>query len=387
MNPLNAIPLVWKNVFRNRRRSVLTILSMAISICLLGVMLSLYWSFFTRPPGEAQAMRLITINRVSITSVLPISYREKIRTVPGVDEVMVMQWYGGTYKDARDYRNIFARFAVEPEKLFRLYPEYRIVEEQKRAFLADRRGCILGRPLAERLGLRVGDRMHVQGDIYPVDLDLIVHGFYDSKRDGQNMFFHNAYLEEGAPNFKNFAMMYVVRAREGADPREVAGRIDGTFRNSLAETKTDTERAFEVSFLSYVGDVKMFIGALASALTFTILLVAGNTMAMSARERVREVGAMRTMGFTPGALFGLLTGEGVALAMLGGAIGIGLAEGVCAGLRELPSIVVDLGTLHVNATVAAECLGASLLIGVFGSAIPAWSASRKPITTALRFVD
>jgi putative ABC transport system permease protein len=387
MKLLRTIPLVWKNVFRNRRRSILTILSMAISICLLGVMISLYWAFFVQPEREAQSLRLITINRVSITSVLPISYREKIAAVSGVDEAMVMQWYGGTYKDNRDIRNIFARYAVEPQKFFKVYPEYHVTEDEKQAFLHDRAGCMLGRPLASRLGLRLGDRVHIQGDIYPIDLDLTVRAIYDSTRDNQNFFFDNAYLEEGAPRFKNFAMMYIVTVRPGSSLQTVADTIDSTFVNSLAETKTDTERAFEVSFLSYLGDVKLFIGALAAALTFTILLVSGNTMAMSARERVREIGVLRTLGFSRGTLFGMLAGEGILLALVGGIIGTFLAEGICAGLRMLPSIMVDTARFRVTPGVAAECLAASLFIGFISSVVPSYGASRRGITEALRFVD
>jgi putative ABC transport system permease protein len=379
--------LMARNILRNRRRSLLTVLSIAISICLLGVMLSLYRSFFLEPPAELQSLRLITVNRVSITNVLPISYRERIRQVPGVEEVTVMQWYGGTYKDNRDIANIFARFAIEPAKLFRIFPEFRVDPEQKKAFLADRRGCLVGRPLAERLGLKVGDRVHVQGDLYPVDLDLIVRGIYSSPRDSQNLYFDNAYLEEGAPNFKNFAMLYVLRVRPGHDLQAVARAIDEQFRNSLAETKTDTERAFEAGFLSYLGNVKLFIAALGGALTFTILLVAANTMAMSARERVREVAILRTLGYSRGALFGLLAGEGVGLALCGGALGTLLARMICLWLKTLPSLMVNLGGAQVTAGVAAACLGASAAIGLASSAVPAWGAARRPITQALRFVD
>jgi putative ABC transport system permease protein len=387
MNLVRDLPLLLRNAVRNRRRSLLTVLSVAVSICLLGVMLSLYHSFFLRPPDEGQSLRLVTINRVSIMTVLPISYGDKIRRISGVTETTSLQWFGGTYKDNRDVRNMFARFSVDPKKLFVIYPEYSVPEDQKQAFLADRRGCIVGRPLAERLGLKLGDHVLIEGDIYPVNLDLIVKAIYDSLRDNENLFFHSAYLEESAPDYRDFAMLFVSRAEDGTDLRQLANVIDATFRNSMAETRTDTERAFEVSFLSYLGNVKMFIFAVAIALTFTILLVLANSMAMSARERVREMGVMRTLGFTPGSLFVLLVGEAVVLALAGGLCGVLLAEAICAGLRAMPSIFVDLKPVRVTPLLACLCLAVAAAIGAISSSIPAWGTSRKPITEALRFVD
>jgi putative ABC transport system permease protein len=350
-------------------------------------MFSLYRSFFLRPADESQARRLVTVHRVSIMNTLPIFYRERIRSVEGVEEVTVMQWFGGTYKDPRDVRNMFARFAVDPERLLRIYPEYELSEEEKTAFLGDPRACIVGRPLAERLGLRTGDHVQIQGDIYPVNLDLIVRGIYDCRRDNENLFFHNRYLEESAPLYKNFAMFFALSVRPGYEPAEVAARIDATFLNSQAETRTDTERAFEMSFLSYLGNVKMFIAAVGGALTFAVLLVMANTMAMSARERVRETGVLRTLGFTQGAVFRGMVAEAVLLALGGGALGLLLAEGVCAVLRGLPSVFVDLKTVVVTPGVVLACLAVALLLGAASSAGPAWLATRLPITTSLRQVD
>jgi putative ABC transport system permease protein len=319
--------------------------------------------------------------------VLPIAYRERIRNVPGVKEVMAMQWYGGTYKDNRDVRNMFARFSVEPDKLFTIYPEYQMPEDQKEAFRKDRRSCIVGRPVAERLGLKIGDRVYVQGDIFPVDLDLTIRGIYDARRDNENLMFHHDYLAEGAPAYKNIVMLFAVRVDKAENVRAVIDGIDQQFRNSTAETKTDTERAFEISFLSYLGDVKSFLFAVAGSLTFMILLVAANTMAMSARERVREIGVLRTLGFTPGEIFGLLIGEAAFLGVAGGLLGVGLAELICAGLRTLPTVFVDLRMLGMTAALALLCTGTAVMIAAMSCAIPAWGASRRGITEALRFVD
>jgi putative ABC transport system permease protein len=384
---LRFAPLILKNALRNKRRSLLTILSISISICLLATMFSLYWSFFLRDPTADQALRLITIDRVSITNILPISYRERIRSVPGVREVMVMQWFGGVYKDSRDMRNMFARFSVEPRKLFSIFPEYRIPEDQKEAFIRDRRGCIIGKPLADRLNLKVGDRIFIKGDVFPMDLDLVLRGIYESDRDVEDLYFQHDYILEGYPVFKNYASMFIVLAEDQSRLAETAQAIDESFRNWPSETKTDTERNFEVGFLSYIGDVKMFILAVSLALAFTILLVNANTVAMTVRERTREIGVFRTLGYSEGGVLGLLLSESVTLSLIGGAAGLGLAVIVIAYLRTFPSMMVDLKPLTLKPAVAVACLGIAAMVGLASCFFPARHAARQPITEALRVVD
>lgn len=387
MELLRYGPLVLKNALRNKRRSLLTVLSISISICLLGTMFALYWSFFLREATDDQALRLITIDRVSITNVMPISYRERIRSAPGVREVMVLQWFGGVYKDSRDMRNMFARFSVEPRKLFTVFPEYQMPEDQKEAFFRDRRGCIVGRPLADRLGLKIGDRIFIKGDVFPMDLDLVLRGIYDSRREVEDLYFQHDYILEGYPVFKNYASMFIVLATDQKRLGEVAQTIDASFRNWPNETKTDTERAFEVGFLSYVGDVRMFLLAVSLALGFTILLVNANTVAMSVRERTREIGVLKTLGYTEGGVLGLLLAESVALSLIGGAAGLLLAGLVVAELRTLPAMLLDLKPLRITPEIALGCLAIAALVGVASSLFPARRAARRPITEALRVVD
>lgn len=387
MRLLRYIPLILKNALRNRRRSVLTVLSIAVSICLLATMFALYYSFFLRDATTEQALRLITIHRVSITNVIPISYRERIRAVPGVREVMVLQWFGGVYKDSRDMRNMFARFSAEPRKLFTMFPEYNMPEDQKQAFYRDRRGCIVGRPLAERLNLKIGDRIYIKGDVFPMDLDLILRGIYSSNREVEDLFFHHDYILEGYPVFKNFASMFIVLAEDQNRLAELSAAIDDTFRNSPAETKTDTERAFEVGFLSYIGDVKMFLLVVSLALAFTILLVNANTVAMSVRERTREIGVLKTLGYSTGGVLGLLVSESVLLAILGGASGLFMSIFVLSYLRTLPSMLVDLKPVRLTPAIVISCLAVAALVGLASCYFPARKAARRPITEALRVVD
>ncbi len=380
--------LIVRNSLRNRRRSVLTILSIAASICLLGVLLAMYHMFYFREASPEAALRLITMNRISLANPLPISYRERIRQVPGVAEVSVFQWFGGTYKDARDMRNFFGRFAVEPEKLFRLYPEYQVPEDQKKAFLSERTACLVGRPLAERLGFKLGDRISIVGDIYPVTLEFTVRAIYDAPRDNENLLFHLEYLRQSiSPGRRDSVGSFVIRAENAAAVPQVSKAVDAMFRNSPQQTRTDTERAFELSFLSYMGNVKMFLLSICGALTFTILLVSANTMAMSVRERIREIGILKTLGFTSDAILGIILGESVVIALIGGVLGLLLAGSICTLIAQAPTLYADMKSLAVNSWVAAIGLGLAALIGVVSCSIPAWSASRRTIVEALRFTD
>lgn len=386
---LKYLPLVLKNSLRSRRRSLLTILSIALSLCLLGVLGALYFMFYLSEASDQQALRLVVRNRVSLARPLPFYYGQRIRQVPGVDEVIILQWFNGTYKDARDMRNFFARFATEPEKLFTVYPEYQVPPDQRQAFIEQRTACMVGRKLAQRLGFQLGDRITILGDIYPVDLEFVVRAIYDSERDNENLFFHYDYLSEalGDSYFSDQVGNFSLRAARAEDVPGIAEAVDAMFRNSTVPTKTETERQFEVSFLAYLGNVKLFLLAICSAVTFTILLVSGNTMAMSIRERVREVGILKTLGFTRRTILALIISEAVTMALIGGVIGLLIADGLCRVLRTMPSMYADMGRVQLPASMWGVCLAVAVLVGVLSSIMPAWGAARRPIVEALRFND
>jgi putative ABC transport system permease protein len=385
--PLRYFPLVLKNTLRNRRRSVLTVLSIAASICLLGVLMAMYHAFYFSEPSAQSALRLITINRISLANVMPVSYMESIKAVPGVREVAIFQWFGGIYKDS-DFKNFFARFAVEPSKVFVTHPEYRVPEEQKQAFIRDRTGCMVGRPLAQRYGWKLGDKVTIIGDIFPVTLEFTIRAIYDAPRDNENLLFHWEYLRESTPVMRrDRTSSFVVLADSPESVPRIAKQIDDMFRNAPDQTRTQTERAFELSFLGYLGNVKLFLLAVCGAVTFTLLLVSGNTMAMSVRERVREIGIMKTLGFTPGGILGIILGESVLIALVGGALGLAISAGICDFIRRGPITFVDLKMLHVPPEVAALGLLLAALIGFSSSIVPAWGASRRPIIDCLRFTD
>lgn len=382
------LPLIVKNTLRNRRRSTLTVLSIAISLCLLGVLMAMYHLFYFADATPEQALRLWTRNRISLTSIIPFAYREQIARVPGVRMVMIHQWFGGVYKDARDMKNFFARFGTEPDKYFTMYAEHKIPEEEKLAFQRERTACIIGNGLVKRLGFKLGDRIALTGDIFPTKLELTVRGIYHSVSDNENLIFHRDYMNEGLPpRYKDIVSNFVILIDRPENSARISHDIDEMFRNSTVQTKTETEQAFGQSFLAFLGNVKMFVLLISAAITFTILLVSGNTMAMSVRERVREVAILKTLGYTPAGILGVIVGEAVAISLLGGGLGLTLAAGICWALRQGPSVFVDLKALTLAPAVIAISLAIALAIGLASSWIPAWNVSRRSIVESLRFTD
>jgi len=382
------LPLIAKNCWRNRRRTSLTIASIGISMCLLGVMMSMYHAFYMADPSPAQALRLITRNRVSLTVAIPLAYQQRILQVPGVREAMIYNWFGGTYKDSRDPKNQFARFAVEPEKLFKLYGEYQIPEDQKKAFERERTACVIGRDLQKTFNFHLGDRINITGDIYPGNFEFTIRGIFDSPTASAVMYLNKEYVDQSLDERRRGMVgMYNILIDDPADSSRIASAVDGMFRNSTAETKTESEQAFVVGFLALLGNVKMFLMAIAAAVMFTVLLVSANTMAMSVRERVREVGVLKTLGFTPGAVLSLILGEACIISLGGGAIGFFISSFLMRGIAKSPfgGFLPPLPLFEPG--VALTCLLTAAVIGMLSSLGPAWGASHIPIVQALRSTD
>lgn len=386
---MKFLPLILRNAWRNRRRTTLTVVSIGISMCLLGLLMAIYHAFYLSDPPPGQALRLATRHRVSLTFAMPEAYANRIRHVPGVRDVVIRSWFGGVYKDARDTKNFFARFAVEPDHLFQVFTDLNVPEEQKKAFLSERSACIIGRELAERLNFHLGDRITIVGDIYPVTLEFTVRGIMDNELQGGTLYFNREYLEQSLPVARRgqAGLFAVLCDSTDAVPR-VAHAIDEMFRNSAYETKTESEAAFSLGFVNSMGNVKLFLLSICGAVTFTILLVAGNTMAMTIRERVREMGILKTIGFTPARIFTILLGESLFLAVAGGALGYVLGSGLCAMVRKnTPVMFTQIKNMTLGPFVAEICLLVALAIGLLSSAMPAWRASRISIVEALRSTD
>jgi putative ABC transport system permease protein len=376
------LPLILKNSWRNHRRTLLTVLSIGVSLCLLGVVMALYKAFYYAKPNQSQALRLITRNRVSLTVTMPIFYGPKIRQIHGVREVMMSQWFGGTYKDARDPNNFFARLGVEPEKLFTVVGEMVIPEDQKKAFLQDRTACILGKNLAQRLKLKVGDRITIVGDIFPINLDLTIRGLLEMPQDDSVLYFHWKYLEESIPiGRRSEISTFSILADSIDDAPKVAKAVDDMFRNSPVETKTESELQFNLSFLAFLGNVKVFLLSICGAVVFSILLVSANTMAMSVRERSREVGILKTIGFTTSQVLGIIMGEAVLISEAGAVLGLLLATLLCAVVTKL---VPAFQGLSIQPVIVAVSLVLAAAIGVASSFVPALGAAKTPIIEAIR---
>jgi putative ABC transport system permease protein len=387
---MRYLGLIFKNSLRNRRRSGLTIASIAVSLCILATLIAMYQAMFFGEATPAQALRLVTRHRVSLTQPVPIYYREKIRQIPGVRDLMVWNWFGGTYKDARDPNNMFPRFGTEPDHFFNVHPEYQIPESQKLAFVRERTGCVVSRALADKMKFNLGDRVTLVGDIFPVTLELKVVGIFDEPDRQSVLYFNREYLREalGRGNAEqDLVFAFMVQAERPEDVPHIASSIDTMFEASPFPTRTESEKAFELSFISFLGNVRLFIMAICGAVTFTILLVSANTISMSVRERVREVGILKTLGFTPGAILGIVVAESSFISLTGGAIGCLLAAAMCSVVSNGPGgdFMPALRNLAVTPPVGAICLCAALLIGLLSSLVPAWNASRTSIIESLSY--
>jgi len=381
------LPLILKNSWRNRRRTLLTILSVGVSLCLLGILMAIYHAFYFSEPNASQALRLVTRNKVSLAFPMPQSYREKIRQIPGVQEVGISQWFGGVYIDRRP-EHMFARFAVEPDKIFTIHGEMTIPEDQKKAFQQERTACIAGRPLAEKYNWHLGERITLQGDIFPVTLELTLRGVFDHGDNPEVLYFSREYLEESLPlGRRGNAGTFNILARSTEDVPRIEKAVDEQFSNSPVQTKTETESAFSLSFVAFLGNIKAFLLSVCAAVTFTIVLVSANTIAMSVRERVREVGVLKTLGYTRGAILGIILGEAVTISLVGGVLGVGLATLLAGVVRHAPAFILQLRMLTIGLPVAALCLLVAALIGLVSAFVPAFQASRISIMEALRKAD
>ena len=386
---MRHLPLVLKNCWRNRRRTILTVLSMGVSICLLGVLLAIYHALYGVQPTEWGALRLVTRNRVSLTLPLPQSYRERIEQVPGVKVVGIEQWFGGKYIDDRP-EHMFARFAAEPDKLFLYRGELTMPDDQKRAFQQDRTACIVSQSLVDKLGIKLGDRLTLVGDIFPGNFELTVKGIFDDPTHFEALYFSRENLEQSmSPGRRGNAGTFDILVDSKEDVPQVEKAVDDMFHNAPVQTKTESESAFFLSFVSFLGNIKLFLMSICAAVTFTILLVSANTIAMSVRERVREVGVLKALGYTRNIILGLILGEASVIATAGGVVGLFLASALAFGVRNMPGVnfFPQFKYLTIVPPVAALCLLLAATIGLASAFVPAFAASRISIVDALRSTE
>jgi len=378
--------LVLKSAKRSKRRTALTMMSVAVAVFLFSALRAVL-DGFDAVSAASSATRVVTIRSTSMIFSMPSSHLEAIRSTPGIQDLTWANWFGGIYKDPK---NFFGQFAVDPESYLRMYPEIRLTPDERQAFVADRTGCIVGDGLAKKYGFKVGDRLTLGVGI-PVygsrDYDFTIRGIYragSSAVDNQSMMFHWKYADERSLQ-KGEIGWFVSQVSDPDRAVQVASAIDTKFANSPYETKTDTEQAFSAQFASMLGNLNVLLGSVALAVVITTLFVAGNTMAMSVRERTTEIAVMRTLGFPSGTVFALVVGEGLVVSVIGGAAGAILARIIVNGesLGLTGGFIPAFGVNNANLAVG---LGLSVLIGLLAALMPASAASRLRIVDALRRV-
>jgi putative ABC transport system permease protein len=383
---MRFLPLLITNVLRNKRRSALTVTSIAASVFLIATLLTVLTELRDPPQTPASALRLITRHRVSMTNFLPKSYRRRIEQIEGVDGVVGSLWFGGVYKDEK---NFFAQFAVDVDRFFDVYADIDLPADQRESFLHDRTGAIAGEKLAARFGWNVGDRVTLRGARFEFDPVLTIRGIYKGGGDdGSILYYHWDYFNEavkdsGGP-WADSAGFYIIRARTASAVPHIAADIDDSFRDTNAPTKTESEQAFVLGHIAMIGNVQFMISGISLVVTFTIVLLAANTMAMSIRERTREIAVLKALGFRRIQLLSILLGESVALSLGGALIGGLGARLVYANLKMAAISIGMVQRFVVTPGTLLICIGVGGAVGVAAAGFPAWRAASRPVVDALR---
>jgi putative ABC transport system permease protein len=381
---MKYVPLIWRNVWRRKIRTIFTLLVIFIAFFLFGVLMTIRMAF-TFGVDIAGVDRLVLIHKVSLIMPLPVSYLARLQTTPGVDLATHNTWFGGYYQDPA---NFFAQIVVEPEPFMKIYTEYKLPPDQMQAWLADRQGVVIGRDLADRFGWTVGSRVPITATIWQPKgggptWEFNVVGIYDGGDgvDKTQFFFRYDYLDENRGGGQGLVGWYVVKIADASKSHEMAATFDEMFANSSAETKTTTEKGFIEGFAKQVGDIGAIIVAILSAVLIMFGLVAASTMAQSVRERTSELAVLKTLGFTDASILSIVLVESLLIAGIGGLLGLALAWVAVQGgdptggmlpIFVLPNRDVVLGVVLIG------------LLGVLAGLMPALGAMRLRITDALR---
>jgi putative ABC transport system permease protein len=385
---MKVLKLILKNPLRHKLRTALTILGIAIAVIAFGLLRTVVTAWYVGVEG-ASANRLITRQAVSFIFPLPYAYKDKITQVPGVKTVTFANWFGGVYIDKNQF---FARIAADAETIFDVYPEFLISKEELETFKRERNSCVLGEGIAKQYNLKVGDIMTLEGDIYPGNWEFIVRGIYkprDKTTDASQMIFHWNYVNERMqaemPERAGDVGWYIVQIADPAKSALISEQIDALFKNSPAETKTETERAFQQGFLSATSAIIVAMNLISFVIIGIIMLVLGNTMIMAARERTREYAVFKALGFSGFHLTGLIMGESLLIAAVGGGVGLFLTFPIVAGFEQ----VIPKGffpVFQIEPITVILAVSAAILIGVAAAIFPIQRALSTKIIDGFRFV-
>ena len=384
---MKYLQLVWAALLRRKTRTLFTLLSVVAAFLLFGLLDSVRGAFAGAGASVNGVNRLVTISKITFTMQLPKSLLERIRAVPGVADVTYANWFGGIYQDPK---NFFPNEAVSAN-FIDLYPEWRLSAAQRAAFRSTRTGAVVGARLAQHFNWKLGDRIPLQATIFPQKdgsntwaFDLVgIYNVTDPKQKAQEdaLFFNWDYFDEARAFGNGSVGWYVVKVADPARADAIAQAIDEISRNSDHETKTQSEHAFQLAFLSQYGDIGLIVGAIMAAVFFTLVLLTGNTMAQAVRERIPELAILKTVGFSSGSVLGLLLAEAVLLLVIGGVIGVLIAGSVAAGLEATAGFVFP--PIVSSLAVWARSLALMLLIGIVVGALPAYRGLRLRVVDAL----
>ena len=385
---MELIRLLLRNALRHKLRTVLTVIGVAVAVMAFALLQTVVTAWHAGVEASA-ANRLITRHAVSFVFPLPLSYRDRIAQIAGVNKVTYAVWFSGVYIDKNQF---FARLAVDSDSFFDVYPEFVIDPNQFEAFKRERNACIIGVDIANRYHLKIGDIMPMEGDVYPGQWEFVVRGIYyprDQTTDPSSMMFHYRYVDERVrqefPDRAGQVGWYIVRIDDPANSAQISEDIDKLFLNSRAETKTETERAFQQSFLSAASAVITAMNIMSFVIIGIILLVLGNTMVMSARERTHEFAVLKALGFSGGQLFLLLGGESMILSIAGSALGLALTLPAVIGFQSaLPKGWFPVFYIKPE-TIVIGCI-AGLVVGFLASLIPLRRVLTTRIVEGLRYV-
>ncbi len=381
--------LIFKNIFRAKLRSLLTITGLVVAIIAFGMLQTIVDAWYGGA-NMASANRIITRNAISLVFSMPVFYKERLRAVEGIDKISYSNWFGGIYKDPSP-NNFFPQFAVDHNTYFDLYPEFIVKPEEMLDFKRDRRGVLVGRTLADQLGFKVGDTIPIKGTIFPGNWEFTVRGIYEPGEETtvtRQMYFHWDYLNEEikkiAPRRAEQTGVFIITIKDPSRAAEISQAIDAEFRNSLAETLSETEKAFQLGFVAQSEAIIVAIRIVSFVVIFIIFAVVANTIAMTARERLSEYATLKALGFGPTFVLMLVVGESIMMCMLGGGIGALLTYPAAAGFKLVAGGFLSQFRVMPETTQAQ--LLAALAVGLLAAAIPAIKSARVKIVDGLRHV-